>query len=219
MIRAIYMLSVRSLLLTGSICAVSCSGMLTSDTPADKVYWLEPLIVQKEVIAESIQPSLVVFVSAAPGLDTDRLLILGPGARLNHYALARWPDNIPEVLESLLRTTLESTGRYSRVTAGTMNRSADWALELEVRELYTLATQSDIAHTARMVLNGYIVCPQSEQAIALQAAIGIDDNRLGKIVAAYQLALNEVSRQLVDRLANACSNMNAQPVDETESDS
>ena len=181
--------------------------MLTSDRPAERIYWLEPLIVPVAVAADSPQPSLAVSVSAAPGLDTDRLLILGPGARLNHYAAARWPDNIPEVLESLLRTTLESTGRYSRVTAGPISRSTDWALELEVRELYTLADDSDHAHTVRMVLSGYIVCLESDHAIALQAAVRIDDNRLSRIVAAYQHALSEVSRQLVDHTAEACSNM------------
>ena len=206
MIRAIYLLGFRSLLLTLAICIASCAGILTSDSPAERVYWLEPLIMQQEVVADSVQPSLAVTVSAAPGLDTDRLLILGPGARLNHYAGARWPDNIPEVLESLLRTTLESTGRYSRVTAGAISRSTDWALELEVRELYTLANESDNAHTVRMVLSGYIVCLESDRAIALQAAVRIDDNRLSQIVAAYQRALGEVSRQMIDRLAEACSN-------------
>lgn len=205
--RAIYLLSFRSLLLASSICVASCSGILTSDSPAERIYWLKPLIVQQDVVADGVKPSIAVFISAAPGLDTDRLLILEPGARLNHYALARWPDNIPEVLESLLRTTLESTGRYSRVTTGAISRSTDWALELEVRELYTLATESDNAHMVRMVLSGYIACLESDRAIALQADVRIDDNRLSQIVAAYQHALGEVSQQLVDELAEACSNM------------
>jgi len=182
-----------------------CSGLLDSDRPADRVYWLEPLIVQESIVVDGARPGLAVSVSAAPGLDTDRLLILGPGARLNYYAAARWPDNNPEVLESLLRTTLESTGRYSRVTAGPTARSTDWELELEVRELYTLANASE---SVRMVLSGYVSCPESEHAIAMQATVGINDNRLSEIVAAYQRALHEVSRQLVTQLAEACTVMN-----------
>jgi len=179
-----------------------CSGLLDSDRPPDRVYWLEPLIVQESMVVDGARPGLAVSVSAAPGLDTDRLLILGPGARLNYYAAARWPDNNPEVLESLLRTTLESTGRYSRVTAGPTARSTDWELELEVRELYTLANASE---SVRMVLSGYVSCPESEHAIAMQATVGINDNRLSEIVAAYQRALHEVSRQLVTQLAEACT--------------
>ncbi len=201
-------MKLRSTFLAGVVglaCGIAaCSGMLNSNQPAERVYWLEPLIVQQPVVADRSQPSLAVSVSAAPGLDTDRLLILEPGAQLNHYAAARWPDNIPEVLESHLRTTLESTGQFSRVTRGPISRSTDWALELELRELYTLAN----AHTVHMVLSGYVSCGASDYAIAMQATAGIDDDRLSEIVAAYQHALNEVSRQLVAQLAEACNNMN-----------
>ena len=180
----------------------ACAGMLDSNQPAEKIYWLEPLIVQQASVPDGARSSLAVSVSAAPGLDTDRLLVLGPGSRLNHYAAARWPDHIPEVLESLLRTTLESTKRYSRVTASPTSRATDWELELEVRELYTLANASE---SVRMVLSGYVTCHESEHAIAMQANVGINNNRLSEIVAAYQHALNEVSRQLVTQLSEtAC---------------
>jgi len=76
----------------------------------------------------------------------------------------------------------------------------DWALELEVRELYTLAN----ARKVRMVLSGYVACSGSNHAIAMQANVGIDDNRLSEIVAAYQHALREVSQQLVTQLAETC---------------
>ncbi len=200
MLRAIYWL----MILASLFGIAACSGMLDSDQPAERVYWLEPLIVQQTGVADGALPSLALSVSAAPGLDTDRLLILGPGARLNHFAAARWAGDIREVLESLLRTTLESTGRYSRVTAGPASRSTDWVLELEVRELYTLANASEIADMVRVVLNGYVSCSETDHAIAMQAAAGIENNRLGQIVAAYQRALHDISRQLVTRLADTC---------------
>ncbi len=185
-----------------------CSGLLDSDQPPERVYWLEPLIVQESTVVDGARPSLAVSVSAAPGLDTDRLLILGPGARLNHYAAARWPDHFPEVLESLLRTTLESTERYSRVTAGATSRSTDWVLDLEVRELYTLTNPSENAPMVRMVLRGYVSCLESDYEIAMQANAGIDDDHLSEIVAGYQHVLREISRQLVAQLAESCNVMN-----------
>ena len=200
MIRLIYLLGVLAL----SVGIAACSGLLDSNEPAERVYWLEPLIVQQSVVADAVLPSLGVSVTARPGLDTDRLLILGPGAQLNHYAMARWPDNIPEVLESLLKTTLQSSARYTRVTAGPSSVSMDWKLELEVRELFTQASTPDNARTVRMVLSGYVSCPESDHVIAMQASVEIGNNRLSHIVAAYQQALNEVSLQLVTQLAKAC---------------
>jgi hypothetical protein len=55
-----------------------------------------------------------------------------------------------------------------------------------------------------MMLSGYVSCGASDHAIAIQATVGIDDDRLNQIVAAYQQALQEVSRQLVAQLAEAC---------------
>lgn len=183
----------------------ACSGLLNSDQPAERVYWLEPVVVQGANRTDGALPSIAISVHAAPGLDTNRLLILGPEARLNHYAAARWPDNIPEVFESLLAITLESTGLYSRVAKGSANRLAQQQLELNVRELYALADSGENAHTVRMVLHGYLTCTESDRAISMQAAVSIDDNRLAWIVAAYQQAFNDVSRQLVAQLSEmAC---------------
>ena len=201
MSRANYFLGVPALLFG----VAACSGLLDSNEPAERVYWLEPLVVQQAVVANVSRPSLAVSVSAAPGLGTDRLLLLGPGAELNHYAAARWPDNISDVLESLLRTTLESTGRYSRVIRGSVSKSTNQELELEIREFYTLASESENVHMARMALRGYVSCRASDYVIALEAAVDIQENRLSQIVAAYQHALHEVSRQLVAQLADTCN--------------
>ena len=186
-------------------CAVSaCAGLLDSKQPAERVYWLEPLIVQQEATTDGALQSMAVSVTAVPGLDTDRMLILGPDAHLNYYASARWPDSIAEVLESLLRSTLESTGRYSRVSRGATSQSADLHLDLEVRELYTLANGTDSAHTVRMVLKGYLDCIDDERAIVMQAVAEIRDNRLSEIVVAYQEALGKASQQLVEQTAKSC---------------
>ncbi len=182
----------------------ACAGLLESKQPAERVYWLEPLIVQQDTSTDTVLQSIAVSVTAVPGLDTDRMLILGPDAHLNYYASARWPDSIAEVLESLLRSTLESTGRYSRVTRGATSQSADLHLELEVRELYALANATDSAHTVRMVLKGYLDCIDDERAIVMQAVAEIRDNRLTEIVAAYQEALGKASQQLVEQTAESC---------------
>ena len=182
----------------------ACAGLLESKQPAERVYWLEPLIVQQDTSTDTVLQSIAVSVTAVPGLDTDRMLILGPDAHLNYYASARWPDSIAEVLESLLRSTLESTGRYSRVTRGATSQSADLHLELEVRELYALANAIDSAHTVRMVLKGYLDCIGDERAIVMQSVAEIRDNRLTEIVAAYQEALGKASQQLVEQTAESC---------------
>ena len=183
---------------------VACAGMLDSNQPAERTYWLKPLIVQSFNTESDSLPSLVVTVRAAPGLDTDRLLILESGARLNHYAGARWADSVPEVLESLLRRTLESTGKFARVTGSMGTRSTDWRLELEVREFYAVATSPGGASQVRLALSGYANCSDTDHVISMLADVDFYDERLSVIVAAHERALHEVSRQMVNQLSQAC---------------
>lgn len=182
----------------------ACAGLLDSDEPAERIYWLESYVVPEPVVVAGQQPGLSLTILAAPGLDTDRLLILEPDSRLNHYASARWPDNIPDVIESHLRTTLESSGQFARVTAGPTSHASHRHLDLEIRELYTLANIPGTDPVVRMVLSGYLNCSETDDAIELGADIDVDSNRLSIIVAAYQAALNEVSQQLVSRMRDSC---------------
>ena len=194
-----------ALAISVATCAAGCAGLLDSEEPADRVYWLDPYVVPAPDVVADTKSSLSIFVGAAPGLDTDRLLILEPDARLNHYASARWPDNIPDVIQSHLQVTLESSGRFARVSAGPASRAAQRHLELELREIYTVASRSGQAPVVRVALGGYVNCSETDDLIALRASVSVDNNRLSNVVAAYQVALDEVSRQLVGQLAESCA--------------
>ena len=181
---------------------VGCAGLLDSKQPADRTYWLKPLMVQGAITHDADQPSLVVSIKAVPGLDTDQLLILESGARLNHYASARWPDNAPEVLESLLRQTLESTGEYTRVSGSQDPRASHWQLDLELREFFTVA--SSTGGNVRLALSGYVMCPDTDHAISLQSTVSVGEARLSLVVGAHQQALQEVSLDLVRQVSESC---------------
>lgn len=183
-----------------------CAGLLDSEEPAERVYWLDPYVLSAPGVAAGDKTSLSIGVSAAPGLDTDRLLILEPDSRLNHYASARWPDNIPDVIQSHFQATLESSGRFSRVSAGPTSRAADKRLQLEVREIYTVVNLPGEVPVVRVVLGGYVTCSETDALITLAADANVDSNQLSYIVAAYQAALNQVSQQLVGQLDESCTN-------------
>ena len=182
-----------------------CTGLLDSNEPMERVYWLEPFLVEDPLVVDGERSSLSLRVSAAPGLDSDRLLILGPDARLNYYAAARWPDYFPEVIASLLQSTLESTGQYSRVVTAPESVSTDWKLELAVHELYALERANGEPSFVRMLLRGHASCLESYHPILLQAEVAIADNQLREIVAAYQVGVRNTSQQLVDQLSVTCS--------------
>jgi len=192
------------LMLILGVMSAGCTSMLSSDAPGEIVYWLEapnPIPRSTEVANPT---SIRVQVAAAPGLDTDRLLIRGPGAILNTYAGARWADNAPDVIDTLIRTTLEDSGRFSRVTSNTSGVLADWTLDLELRAFYAVLTSESSPPTIQIEFRGYLQCMDEEVPIRIANQAPVSQVTLTAIVAGFQDAVESSLRELDGQLPDAC---------------
>lgn len=181
-----------------------CGSLLTSDAPAEHVYWLEAASLPPGEAPDSVQPDLVVLVDTVPGLDTDRILVKSSDARLNHYAGARWPDHLPELLAATVRLSLESSGRFRRVRSGRGVPSDAWSLELELREFFAVSAAADTAPEIRVLLAGHLDCAAGEMPVSTGASVRARENRLGSIVAAFQQATDDAMTHLGEQLATLC---------------
>lgn len=190
--------------LTLAALAGGCGGMFTSDEPADHVYWLEAIQLRPDDGSTERLAELVVAVDAVPGLDTDRLLVKGPGPRLNHYAGARWPDHLPEVVGAILRESLESSGRFGRVSGGSRYAGNAALLELELREFFAVSGDTDTAPEIRVELAGYLACTGARTAVRASASATARQNDLTRIVAAFQDAIDDAFTDLGRQVASAC---------------
>ena len=181
------------------MCISACSSLLKSEQTPERVYLLKPYLSSANN-AMPLQKSISLSVSAVPGLDTNKILILEPDAHLNHYASARWTAYSTEVVASLFANTLESRGFY--LVNATNSTSKTDALSLEIKEFYT--TNSSV----HMNLIGNIECNSENNKkinpIILRAVIAVKDNKLSEIVAAYQIAINQVSKELLEQVVGAC---------------
>jgi len=193
-----------SLWLLLTVTLSGCGGLLTSDEPPEHVYWLEATTLRLgEVPTESL-PKLLVVVHTIPGLDTDRILVKGPGARMNHYAGARWPDHLPEVVTATVRLSLESSGRFSRVSSRSQIKGDEWLLELELREFFAVATTADSPPQVHVQLVGHLKCGFGDAAISATAVVPAKENKLSEIVAAFQSATNKALVSLGEQLETGC---------------
>ena len=194
-----YVSETRLLVTAVALFAAGCGGLTTSDVPAERVYWLEPLddaAVDLPETGPANERSIVaVRVEAAPGLDTDRLLILEDDARLNEYEAARWAARAPEVVESLLKTSLEVPGSFLRVADRTAMADVDARLALELRRFF--------AHdgNVQIELVGHLDCSDGADAISALASAPILEQRLSAIVAAFQAALDDASESVARAVA------------------
>jgi ABC-type uncharacterized transport system auxiliary subunit len=181
-----------------------CGGMLTSDEPPEHTYWLEATTLRFGDVPPESLPELMVVVNTIPGLDTDRILVKGPGARMNHYAGARWPDHLPEVITATVRLSLESSGHFSRVSSRPQIKRDDWLLELELREFFAVAITADSPPEIHVQLAGYLNCGFGDIAISATAVVPAQENKLSEIVAAFQSATNDALISLGGQLASRC---------------
>jgi ABC-type uncharacterized transport system auxiliary subunit len=184
------------------LACTACGGVLTSDQPARQDYLLKPMSLAPA--QPSDPPSLSLAVSAVPGLDSNRILVVDPEARLNSFAGAHWPDHLPEVLGSVLQRSLTSSGLFSSVETGARTVRADWIAELEIQEFYALQTTSGITSSVRALLAGHVLCDGNRQVLRLAASESVTDERLATVVAAHQDALDDVTHQLIEQLKTAC---------------
>jgi len=197
-----YLYLALSMFLAVTLCG--CGGMLTSDEPPEHVYWLEAATLRFGEAPMEGLPELLVSVRTIPGLDTDRILVKGPGARMNYYAGARWPDHLPEVMTATVRLSLESSGQFSRVSNGSQVKGEEWLLELELREFFAVAITADSPPQVHVQLVGHVNCGIGDTAISATATVTAQENKLSKIVAAFQSATNNVLISLGGQLETRC---------------
>ena len=190
-------------LLIAIAASTGCSSLLTSDVPPETVYWLEPPGVLRSAPASGA-PSITVRITAAPGLDTDRLLARGPGAVLSSYAGARWAGNIPDVLEVLIRTVLEDSGRFSRVASSSSGSRSEWILDLELRAFFATMTAELPPPTVEMSMSGYLACQGRQVAIRIASDASASENTLTSISGAFQAAAASAATELLDHILGHC---------------
>ena len=181
-----------------------CSGMLTSDQPPEHVYWLEAVDLRLAEPPTGTLPDLIVAVRALPGLDTDRILVKEPGARLNHYAGARWPDHLPEVLTATVRLSLESSGRFNHVSSGSQIRRTEWSLDLELCEFFAVVSTSGTPPQVRVNLVGHLDCGSGDIAVSAATTAPAQSDKLSGIIAAFQSATDKALISLGEQLETRC---------------
>lgn len=192
-------------LLAAVLLAQGCSGVLTSEQPAKQYYLLKPLAAPSPTTTAPGAPGLSLTVTAIPGLDTDRILALDADARLNHYANARWPDHLPEVLTSVVQRSLESTGQFRAVRAADRAGEGEWPLQLEVREFFGLQGVDGSTSSVRVAFAGSVNCNGAEHTLGLAEATPVAEQRLAAVVAAHQAGLDRVTQLLIRDISRLCT--------------
>lgn len=181
-----------------------CAGVLQSDKPPRQVYLLQPPSAPAAAAATAVD-TLVLSVSAVPGLDTNRILVLGRDARLNPVANAHWADHLPEIFRSVTRRALADSGRFGRVTVGSIARPDEWLVDLELQSFFGIEGAGGATEAVHLRLEAGVRCGDTRERLVLEAKTPASAASIASLVDAYQKALDDALRRLPGRITDACA--------------
>jgi len=188
-------------ILSSAIFLAACGGLLESDEPAVNVWWLKPVAGAQPVSPAEKPVPLVLDLGVVPGLDNNRVLALSADAQLKPYAGARWADDAPELVASLIRRSLQATGRFD-VAPGRAGKAASaCALKLELNEFFADLDDSGKTRGVSVGIDGTCQCGTAPaDALVSRAYVRAETDQMSAVVAAFQKALDQVTLDIINKI-------------------
>jgi ABC-type uncharacterized transport system auxiliary subunit len=179
----------------------ACSGLTQSNKPVVTSWWLQPYISSAQAAAPEPAVMVALTVKAIPGLDSDQILTLSSDARLKPYSGARWVDNAPDLLASLLARSMEADGRFEVLTERSGWGAETCELQLELREFFASLNSAGSTTGVSLAFDGRYQCG-SAKAIQIKSStlVGVTEERMSVVVAAFQQALDQVTQDILKQL-------------------
>jgi len=184
---------------------LTACGILESGKPARQVYLLQTPLAPNPSGQMETAPTLIISVTAVPGLDTDRILVLGHDAQLNPVANAHWPDHMPEVFTSIVRRYLSDSHQFRSVRRGSIARPEEWLLELELQAFYGTDGTTGATSAVILQLEGMLRCAGKQQVLNITERSPVDGDTLSVLVAAHQRVVDAAMPKLSRSLISTCS--------------
>jgi len=180
-----------------------CGGLLRSNAPAEQTYLLRPAAATAPAAAAKATLQLLP-VAVQPGLDTTRIALARPGNRLDWYAGARWAGSLGDVTTALLAQSLRDSGRFAQVASDAAAVDADVVLAVTVRRFEAEQSAEGAVPVAQVRLDCTLSSLSAHRQLAAftaSAAVPVQDNRLGAVVAALEHAAQQAVAQVIEQAA------------------
>ena len=190
-------------------CAVAgCSGGLHSDAPATQVYVLRAAPPPQAAGKPATASLHVNRPMAAPGLESDHIVLVQPDHKMSYYIASRWPGDLSSVVESLTVDTLRSTGDWTSVQDSGSAFSSDYMLQIVIRRFeadYSAGTVPEV-HVVLDCIVGRRAGREVIGSFIAEGSAAASANRLGAVVGAFEEAANHALGDIATRTAQAIHN-------------
>ena len=195
-----------SVLLIGIVSLMSGCSLLGQSDVSAVTYVLRATSPGKErPVAEVGKASALKVITgvAAPGYDTDRVLLSRADRSLDFFAASRWVATAPRMLENLAVEVWRAGGVFDTFDA-TASVPARYALRITVQRFDVEGDAGTPARKVRVKLRG-VVQNQADRSIVgdfqAEAEAQVTVERMSAIVASFEVAANDALAQLRDQAA------------------
>jgi cholesterol transport system auxiliary component len=192
----------RRQLLLGAVSLVllaGCGGDILGPGKAPQLYLLRPEF--GPVDGPAVPWALDVETpGAADMLNTSRIALFNPPARMDYYANASWPDQLPDLIQSALVQAFERSGRIAAVAPDSAGLRSDYMLETEIRDFNAVYDVPDTAPKVKIRIMAKLVRSRGRsivQSREFSAQTDAGANSVDNVVIAASQGLSEVLKEIV----------------------
>jgi cholesterol transport system auxiliary component len=190
----------RSLFVVLALSVSACTGsLLQTKTPTPTVYVLAAAPSNGAAATPSNVDLAISQPTAAPGLDTDRIAVLKETHHLDYYREAQWGAALPQVAQALVVGSLQNQKLFRSVTSEQARVTANYLLDLEIRDFQAEYANESSTPTVRITLVGSLIRIKDRKLVAVltaTAALPVADNRLGAVIETFESAGRQASLSL-----------------------
>lgn len=190
-----------SLIITTLALITGCSGMLKSELPPSQTYVLNTS--KHEQPGEPLAINLAIpQIETLPGLNTDRIALLRLPNRLDYYAEARWPDQLSRYLQAFVLHTAFNRGDLQSINSKLLPDINNYILDIYIIDFQAEYSQGgEEIPTVHVQLAATLHNAKEQKLINMlreDVRIKSEENRMEPIVLAFEQALQQAIRQLME---------------------
>ena len=183
-----------------ALAPAGCTSLLPAGAAPPKLYTLTPASDFPPEGRRVAWQLLVDVPASAVALDTDRIALSRGATTIDYFADAAWTDRAPLLVQSLLVQSFENSGRITAIARESLALRADYILRPELRH-FEAEYGGGSAPSAHVQIGAKLVKMPERNIVAQQrvdTAAPARENQVPAIVEAFNTALHEAMRKLVD---------------------
>lgn len=194
-----------SLIVMTALSLTACGSLLPKGDPAPRLYTLNAPPSAPGTTKKLPFDMQILMPQAAPGLDTERVILRTTDNRIDYYADAKWAGTAPALVQSVLVESFEKNNTLHAVGSDLVSMSQHYNLQIEIRDFQSEYIVNTTMPRAHVRLVAKLIKADTNKVIATTSYDETNvagSNTLQNIVIAFDRALQQATNRIITDTTN-----------------